>query len=160
MAVITNSTASWSPSQLQKGVPLDSNNPGNSALQAMVDAENQAWFLAKNYLFAYIANVAVSELGSNLSETVFRFRAHNPVGLVSLRFQVWGQYVGGFGASVRLVDNGVTIATINLTTTFTTQTATATVGGLGDRTYTIRVVTQLGSTAEFPGIWVSWGTFA
>ena len=33
------------------------------------------------------------------------------------------------------------------------------VGGLGDRTYTIQVQTQLGSTAEFPGIWVSWGAF-
>ena len=159
MAVITSSTASWSPSQLQKGVHLDSNNSGNSALQAMVDAENRAWLTPKNYLFSYIANVSVSTLNPSLNEIVFRFRAHNPVGLVNLRFQVRGQYVGGVGASVRLVDNGVTIATINLTTTTTTQTATATVGGLGDRTYTIRVVTLAGSTAEFPGIWVSWGTF-
>jgi hypothetical protein len=159
MAVITSSTASWSPSQLQKGVHLDSNNPGNSALQAMVDAENRAWLTPKNYLFSYIANVSVSTLNPSLNEIVFRFRAHNPVGLVDLRFQVRGRYVGGTGASVRLADNGINIATINLTTTTTTQTATGTVFGLGDRTYTIRVVTQLGSTAEFPGIWVSWGTF-
>jgi hypothetical protein len=159
MAVITNSTASWSPSQLQKGVHLDSNNPGSSALQAMVDAENRAWLTSKNYLFSYVRSVSVSTLDPSANFTVFRFRAHNPVGLVNLRFQVRGRYVAGTGAQVRLHDNGVNIATINLTTTTTNHTATGIVGGLGDRTYTIQVQTQLGSTAEFPGIWVSWGTF-
>ena len=159
MAIIVNSTASWSPSQLQKGVPLDSNDPGNSALQAVVDAENRAWLDSKNYLFSWYAPAADSQLDPNLSEIVFRFRAHNPVGLQDLRFQVRGRYVGGIGADVRLIENGVTRATINLTTTTTNHTATATAGSLGDRTYTIRVVTLAGSTAEFPGIWVSWGAF-
>ena len=159
MAVIVNSTATWSPSQLQKGIALDSGNPGNSALQAMVDAENRAWLASKNYLFAWYALAADSQLDPSLSEIVFRFRAHNPVGLVNLRFQVRGRYVGGVGADVRLIENGVTRATINLTTTTTNHTATAIAGSLGDRTYTIRVVTLAGSTAEFPGIWVSWGDF-
>lgn len=159
MAVITNSNASWSPSQLQKGIALDSGSPGNSALQAMVDAENRAWLTSKNYLFAWYAPAADSTLDPNLNVTVFRFRAHNPVGLVNLRFQVRGRYVGGFGAVVRLVDNATTIATINLTAATIVHTATATVGGLGDRIYTIQVQTQIGSTAEFPGIWVSWGDF-
>ena len=159
MAVITNSIASWSPSQLQKGIALDSNDPGNSALQAMVDAENRAWLTSKNYLFAWYAPAADSTLDPNLNVTMFRFRAHNPVGLVNLRFQVRGRYVGGFGADVRLVDNATTIATINLTAATIVHTATATVGGLGDRIYTIQVQTQIGSTAEFPGIWVSWGDF-
>ena len=39
MAIIVNSTATWSPSQFQKGIALDSNDPGNSALQAVVNAE-------------------------------------------------------------------------------------------------------------------------
>jgi hypothetical protein len=159
MAVITNSNASWSPSQLQKGVPLDSNNPGNSALQAMVDAENRAWLRTKNYLFAYIGSTVGNTLNPNLNVTVFRFRAHNPVGLINLRFQVFGQYVGGTGADVRLVENGTTIATISLTAANITHTAFGTVIALGDRVYTIEVQTQIGSTAEFPGIWVSWGDF-
>lgn len=160
MAVITNSNASWSPSQFQKGIALDSNDPGNSALQAVVDAENRSWLDAKNYLFAWYAPAADSQLDPSANFTVFRFRAHNPVGLVDLRFQVRGRYVAGTGAQVRLHDNGVNIATINLTTVTTNHTATGVVGGLGDRIYTIQVQTQLGSTAEFPGIWVSWGTFA
>jgi hypothetical protein len=159
MAVITNSNASWSPSQLQKGVALDSNNPGNSALQAMVDAENRAWLTPTTYLFTHLASVPFSTLDPSANFTVFRFRAHNPVGLVNLRFQVLGRYVGGMGAQVRLHDNGVNIATINLTAATIVHTATGVVGGLGDRTYTIQVQTQLGSTAEFPGIWVSWGAF-
>lgn len=159
MAVIINSTATWSPSQLQKGVALDSNDPGNSALQAVVDAENRAWLASKNYLFAWYALAADSQLDPSANVTMFRFRAHNPVGLVNLRFQVRGRYVAGTGAQVRLHDNGVNIATINLTTVTTNHTATGVVGGLGDRTYTIQVQTQLGSTAEFPGIWVSWGDF-
>lgn len=159
MAVITNSNASWSPSQLQKGIALDSNDPGNSALQAMVDAENRAWLTSKNYLFAWYAPAVESQLDPSANFTVFRFRAHNPVGLVNLRFQVRGRYVGGMGAQVRLHDNGVNIATINLTTATIVHTATGVVGGLGDRIYTIQVQTQLGSTAEFPGIWVSWGDF-
>jgi hypothetical protein len=159
MAVIVNSIATWSPSQFQKGIALDSGNPGNSALQAVVDAENRAWLASKNYLFSWYAPAVNSTLNPSLNVTVFRFQAHNPVGLQSLRFQVRGRYVGGTGAQVRLVDNGVTIATINLTTSTIVHTATATVGGLGDRTYTIQVQTQVGSTAEFPGIWVSWGDF-
>ena len=159
MAVITNSTATWSPSQFQKGIALDSNDPGNSALQAVVNAENRAWLDSKNYLFSWYAPAADSQLDPSANVTMFRFRAHNPVGLVNLRFQVRGRYVAGTGAQVRLVDNGTTIATINLTTTTTNHTATGIVGGLGDRTYTIQVQTQLGSTAEFPGIWVSWGAF-
>ena len=159
MAIIVNSTATWSPSQFQKGIALDSNDPGNSALQAVVDAENRAWLDSKNYLFSWYAPAADSQLDPNLSEIVFRFRAHNPVGLQDLRFQVRGRYVAGTGAQVRLHDNGVNIATINLTTTTTNHTATGIVGGLGDRIYTIQVQTQLGSTAEFPGIWVSWGAF-
>lgn len=159
MAVITNSTASWSPSQLQKGVPLDSNNPGNSALQAMVDAENRAWLTPKNYLFAYNSSPSPTTLNANLTRDVFRFRAHNPVGLVDLRFQVAGSYAGGTGANVYLKDNGVAIATINLTPTTIVHTATGPVGGLGDRTYTIEVKTDPGSTATFSRIWVSWGAF-
>jgi len=159
MAVIINSIATWSPSQLQKGVALDSNDPGNSALQAVVDAENRAWLDSKNYLFSWYAPAADSQLDPSANVTMFRFRAHNPVGLVNLRFQVRGRYVAGAGAQVRLHDNAVNIATINLTTTTTVHTATGIVGGLGDRIYTIQVQTQLGSTAEFPGIWVSWGTF-
>jgi len=159
MAVIINSIATWSPSQLQKGVALDSNDPGNSALQAVVDAENRAWLDSKNYLFSWYAPAADSQLDPSANVTMFRFRAHNPVGLVNLRFQVRGRYVAGTGAQVRLHDNAVNIATINLTTTTTVHTATGIVGGLGDRIYTIQVQTQLGSTAEFPGIWVSWGTF-
>jgi len=159
MAIIVNSTATWSPSQFQKGIALDSNDPGNSALQAVVDAENRAWLDVKNYLFAWYAPAADSELDPSSNFTVFRFRAHNPVGLVDLRFQVRGRYVSGTGAQVRLHDNGTGIATINLTTTTINHTTTGIVGGLGDRTYTIQVQTQIGSTAEFPGIWVSWNTF-
>lgn len=159
MAVITNSTASWSPSQLQKGVHLDSNNPGNSALQAMVDAENRAWLDSKNYLFAYNSTPSPTTLNPNLTRDVFRFRAHNPVGLINLRFQVSGVYVGGTGANLYLKDNGVAIATINLTTTTIVHTATGPVGGLGDRTYTIEVKTDPGSTATFSRIWVSWDAF-
>jgi hypothetical protein len=159
MAIIVNSIATWSPSQFQKGIALDSNDPGNSALQAVVDAENRSWLDVKNYLFAWYAPAADSELDPSSNFTVFRFRAHNPVGLVDLRFQVRGRYVSGTGAQVRLHDNGTGIATINLTTTTINHTATGIVGGLGDRTYTIQVQTQVGSTAEFPGIWVSWGTF-
>lgn len=159
MAVIVNSIATWSPSQLQKGIALDSGSPGNSALQAMVDAENRAWLASKNYLFAWYAPAVESQLDPNLNVTVFRFQAHNPVGLINLRFQVRGRYVGGTGAQVRLVDNGTTIATINLTAATIVHTAFGTIGGLGDRVYTIEVQTQVGSTAEFPGIWVSWGDF-
>jgi len=158
MAIIVNSTATWSPSQFQKGIALDSNDPGNSALQAVVDAENRSWLDVKNYLFAWYAPASDSELDPSSNLTVFRFRAHNPVGLVDLRFQVRGRYVSGTGAQVRLHDNGTGIATINLTTSTINHTATGIVGGLGDRTYTIQVQTQIGSTAEFPGIWVSWGT--
>lgn len=157
MAVITNSVATWSPSQLTKGVALDSNDPGNSALQAMVDAENRAWLDAKNYLFAWYAPAADSTLNPSKDEDVFRFRAHNPVGLVNFRFIVRGRYLGGTGAQVRLVDASTTIATINLTTSTINHTAAATPLALGDRNYRIRVVTQSGSTAEFPGIWLSWG---
>lgn len=156
MAVITNSTASWSPSQLQKGVPLDSNNPGSSALQAMVDAENRAWLDSKNYLFAYNSSPSPTTLNSNLTRDVFRFRAHNPVGLVNLRFQVAGSYAGGTGAQLALKDNGLIIAAVNLATTTIVHTATGPVGGLGDRTYTIEVKTDPGSTATFSRIWVSW----
>jgi hypothetical protein len=156
MAVIINSTASWSPSQLQKGVPLDSNNPGNSALQAMVDAENRAWLASKNYLFAFNCLPGFSSLNPNLTRDVFRFRAHNPVGLINLRFQVRGVYAGGTGAQLALKDNGLIIAAVNLSTTTTTQTAIGPVGGLGDRTYTIEVKTNPGSTVQFTLIWVSW----
>lgn len=159
MAVIVNSIATWSPSQLQKGIALDSGSPGNSALQAVVDAENRAWLASKNYLFSWYAPAVNSTLDPSLNVTVFRFQAHNPVGLINLRFQVRGRYVGGTGAQVRLVDNGVTIATINLTTSTIVHTAFGTIGGLADRTYTIQVQTQVGSTAEFPGVWVSWGDF-
>lgn len=157
MAVIINATASWSPSQLQKGVPLDSNNPGNSALQAIADAENRAWLTSKNYLFAYNSVPSPTTLNPNLTRDVFRFRAHNPVGLVDLRFQVRGVFTGGSGAQLSLKDNGVVIALINLTATTIIHTAAGPVGGLGDRTYTIEVKTNPGSTAEFSQIWVSWG---
>lgn len=159
MAVIVGS-ATWSPSEFQKNAPLDSGQPGNAALQRVLDAENRSWFDCKNYLFTRVTNEVAATFNPGLTVTVFRFRAHNPVGLASLRLSVRGRYAGGTGAAVRLNDNGAPIATINLAAATSTQTLLGLVGGLGDRTYTIQVITQAGSTGYAPAIWVSWGTFA
>jgi len=46
-------SGTWSPSELQKDVALNSYRPGDSALQRIADQQNQSWLDAKNYLFAF-----------------------------------------------------------------------------------------------------------
>lgn len=156
--------ATWSPSEFQKDMPLDSYQPGNSALQRVVDAENRSWLDCNNYLFAFprresFAPTSYVVLNPNLTSTVFRFRAHNPVGLVSVRFIVRGGYAGGTGATVRLREDGTAIGNIALAGAITTQTTNAGIISLGDVVYEIEIVTAVGSTATVREIWVSWGTF-
>lgn len=163
MAVVLY-TGTWSPSDLQKNIGLNSFRPGDSALQRIANQQNQSWIDAKNYLFAFprseiLTAPATVTLNGGLIRTLFRFRAHNPIGLESLRFIVRGSYAGGTGANIRIRDNGSTIAIITLAAAVSTQTILGLVLGLGDRTYTIEVQTQAGSVATMVGIWVSWGDF-
>lgn len=157
-------SGTWSPSELQKDVALNSYRPGDSALQRIANQANQSWIDAQNYLFAFprteiLGTPPAVTLNGGLIRTCFRFRVHNPVNLESLRLIVRGSYAGGTGAEVRLRDNGTLIATINLAAAVSTQTILGLVLGLGDRTYTIEVQTQAGSVATIVGIWVSWGDF-
>jgi hypothetical protein len=157
-------SGTWSPSELQQNVALNSYQPGNSALQRIANQQNQSWIDTKNYLFAFprterLGSAPAVTLNGGLIRTIFGFRAHNPVGLESLRLIVRGFYTGGTGANVRIRDNGTTIATINLAAAVSTQTILGLVLGLGDRTYTIEVQTQSGSVATMSGLWVSWGDF-
>lgn len=162
MAVLLGSL-SWPPSDFQAGRPINSDRPGDSALQRVANALNRSWLDCANYLFAYPSGLSPSAttnvtLNGGLTATAFRFRAHNPVGLVNLRFIVEGRYVGGTGAVVRLKEGGVTIATATLTTSFAASTTFGTVAS-GDQTYTIEVETQASSVATVRNIWVSWGDF-
>lgn len=157
-----NST--WSPDSFQKDAPLDSYQPGNSALQRVADAENRSWLDCNNYLFAFprrefFVGPDYVVLNGNLTRTVFRFRAHNPVGLVDLRFIVRGSYAGGSIANLRLKENGTTIATVSLTGAIITHTVNGNILALGDRIYTIEISTGIGSTATVREIWLGWGTF-
>jgi hypothetical protein len=161
---ITLGNTTWSPSEFQKDIPLDSGQPGNSALQRVADAENRSWLDCNNYLFAFprrefFVGPDYVVLNPSLTRTIFRFRAHNPVGLVDLRLIVRGSYAGGTGASLLLDENGTLINTVALTTTITTITTLAPVLSLGDVVYTIRVSTNAGSTATVREIWLGWGAF-
>jgi len=163
MAINLGNTT-WSPSEFQKDIPLDSGQPGNSALQRVADAENRSWLNCNNYIFAFPRREFFTSpdyvlLNPNLTATVFRWRAHNPVGLVSLRFIVRGSYAAGTGARVRLREDGLSISTINLGPAIATQTNNPAILNLGDRVYTIDVETDVGSVATVREIWVSWGTF-
>ena len=161
---ITLGNSTWSPSEFQKDIPLDSYQPGNSALQRVADAENRSWLDCNNYLFAFprrefFVGPDYVVLNPNLTRTVFRFRAHNPVGLISQRFIVRGSYAGGTGATVRLREDGTSIGTITLGAAVTTQTVNAGIVSLGDVVYEIEIVTAIGSTATVREIWLGWGTF-
>lgn len=163
MAIILGNT-SWSPSEFQKDISLDSGQAGNSALQRVVNAENRSWLNANNYLFAFprrefFVGPDYVVLNPNLTRTMFRFRAHNPVGLVSLRFIVRGSYAGGTGATIRVRENGTSIGSIALGAAVTTQTVNASIISLGDVVLEIEIVTAVGSTATVREIWLGWGTF-
>jgi hypothetical protein len=159
MAIVLGSST-WSPSTFQAGVPIDSNNPGDSSLQRVADALNRSWLDCDNYVFVFPGGSAFGDLTVNpsLTVTAFSWRAHNPTGLVNLRFTVEGRYTGGTGAVVRLKQGGVTIATRTLSTTYAAATAFGTVTA-GTQAYTIEVQTQAGSTADVRNIWLSWGDF-
>lgn len=163
MAIILG-TSPWSPSEFQKDISLDSGQAGNSALQRVVNAENRSWLDANNYLFAFprrefFVGPDFVVLNPNLTRTMFRFRAHNPVGLVSLRFIVRGSYAGGTGATIRVRENGTSIGSIALGAAVTTQTVSASIISLGDVVLEIEIVTAIGSTATVREIWLGWGTF-
>jgi len=152
----------WSPSEIQKDIPLDSGQPGNSALQRVVNALNRSYLDCDNYIFAFPRTETFPPnpdvvINGNLTVTVFKFRAHNPLGLINLRLIVNGSYAGGTGATVNLLENGFPIGTINLPAVAGTQTVLAPVISLGDVTYEIEIVTQLLSVATVRAIWVSWG---
>lgn len=161
---ITLGNSTWSPDSFQKDAPLDSYQPGNSALQRVADAENRSWLDCNNYLFAFprrefFVGPDYVVLNPNLTRTVFQFRAHNPVGLISQRFIVRGSYAGGTGATVRLREDGAAIGNIALGAAVTTQTVNAGIVSLGDVVYEIEIVTAIGSTATVREIWLGWGTF-
>ena len=161
---ITLGNTTWSPSEFNKDIPLDSGQPGNSALQRVADAENRSWLDCNNYLFAFprrefFVGPDYVVLNPSLTRTVFRFRAHNPVGLVSLRLIVRGSYAGGTGATVRLREDGTSIGSIALAGAVSTQTVNAGIISLGDVVYEIEIVTAAGSTATVREIWLGWGTF-
>ena len=163
MAIILGNTT-WSPSEFQKDIPLDSGQPGNSALQRVANAENRSWLDCNNYLFAFprrefFVGPDYVVLNPNLTRTIFRFRAHNPVGLISQRFIVRGSYAGGTGATVRLREDGTAIGNIALAGAITTQTTNAGIVSLGDVVYEIEITTAIGSTATVREIWLGWGTF-
>lgn len=162
MAVILGNKT-WSPGSLQRGVALNTDTPGDSTLQRVLNALNRSWLDVRNYVFAYPRGTSPSAttnvtLNGGLTATAFRFRAHNPVGLQNLQFVVEGRYVGGTGAVVRLKEGGITIATATLTTSFAASTTFGTITA-GDQTYTIEVETQASSVATVRNIWVSWGDF-
>ena len=163
MAIILGSDP-WSPSLFQSGVPIDSNDPGNSAVQRVLNAENRSWLDCRNYVFRYPGGFSASlttnyVLNSNLIRIAFLWRGHNPTGLINYRFIVDGEYAGGPGAVVQLRENGVLIATINLAAVNSIQDAFGTIT-TGTQDYTIQVQTGLGSTATLRNIWVTWADFA
>ena len=162
MAVVLGSTT-WPPSDFQAGIPVNSGRPGDSALQRAANALNRSWLDCDTYMFTYPNGLSASvttnvTLNGSLTRTAFRFRSHNPTGMTTLRFIVEGRYVGGTGAVVRLKQGGVTVATINLTTSFASATASAAITS-GDQVYTIEIQTQAVSVATVRNIWVSWGDF-
>ena len=162
MAIILGSDP-WSPSLFQSGVPIDSNDPGNSAVQRVLNAENRSWLDCRNYVFRYPGGFSASlttnyVLNGNLTRIAFLWRGHNPTGLINYRFIVDGEYAGGPGAVVQLRENGVLIASINLAAATSTQDAFGTITP-GTQDYTIQVQTGVGSTATVRNIWVTWADF-
>jgi hypothetical protein len=162
MAIILGSDP-WSPSLFQSGVPIDSNDPGNSAVQRVLNAENRSWLDCRNYVFRFPGGLSASlttnyVLNGNLTRIAFLWRGHNPVGLINYRFIVDGEYAGGTGAVVQLRENGVLIASINLAAATSTQDAFGTITP-GTRDYTIQVQTGVGSTATVRNVWVTWADF-
>ena len=163
MAIVLGSDP-WSPSLFQSGVPIDSNDPGNAAVQRVLNAENRSWLDCRNYVFRFPGGSSASAttnyvLNGGLIRNAFLWRGHNPVGLVNYRMIVDGEYAGGAGAVVQLRENGVLLATINLAAVNSIQDAFGTIT-TGTQDYTIQVQTGAGSTATVRNVWVTWADFA
>jgi hypothetical protein len=162
MAVVLGSTP-WPPSDIQAGVPLDNDRPGDSALQRAANASNRAWLDVRNYLWAFPralngAGTTQMRLPSGTAATVFvRLRAHVPEGASTFSLTVRGSVSTGT-ASVRLLEDGVAIATVTLTTTVATTTAFGVVT-TGDRVFTVDGATAGGQTMTVLQAWLSWADF-
>jgi len=59
MAIILGSDP-WSPSLFQSGVPIDSNDSGNSVVQRVLNAENRSWLDCRNYVFRFPGGFSAS----------------------------------------------------------------------------------------------------
>jgi hypothetical protein len=162
---IVQGTATWPPSDIQQGVPLDSDRPGDSALQRAADAANRAWLDVRNFVYAYPRQRQPSGVlsrfelpASTASATLAQWQAHVPVGANTWSFTVRCVVVGTGTAPVELRENGVIIATVTATTTNTTSTAFGVVTP-GDGVFSITAETASGQVLRITDIWVSWADF-
>jgi hypothetical protein len=164
MAVVLGSTT-WPPSDIQQGVPLDSDRPGDSALQRAANAANRAWRDARNFIYAYPRQRQPSGVlsrfelpASTASVALAQWMAHVPEGAITWSLTVRCVVVGTGTAPVQLRQDGSVIATVTATTTNTTTTA---FGGVmpGDSLFSITAQTGAGQVLRVSQIWVSWADF-